>query len=127
MGTPCRTGSMYFWIFVSSMANFATQRKYTEMERLYQTEHVIPRFEVKPMISHVISFPIALQMSPFGIKSAASTWDNDWMRSEMLRPKIKRREIVESFKLDRRIMMMIVRDAVNDIDPEIIVAMMDNM
>ena len=40
----------------------------------------------------------------------------------MLRPKIKRREIVESFKLDRRIMMMIVRDAKAEIDPETIEA-----
>ena len=38
----------------------------------------------------------------------------------MLRPKIKRREIVESFKLDRRIMMMILRDTKVEIDPNTI-------
>ena len=55
-----------------------------EIERLYQTEQPIPRFEVKPTMLQEISLPVANHVVPFGIKNVDRPWDNESDRAACL-------------------------------------------
>ena len=76
-----------------------------------------------PWKSHVISFPIAPHTIPAGIGSVLLAWVSDWMRSKQLTAKIRRRYVVDSFTFDRWIIMTMVRDAMKEILPVTVGAM----
>ena len=72
---------------------------------------------VIPCRLHVISFPIAPQNVPTGIKKDENVWLTDRIMSNALMKKTRRQYMVDNFTQDRQMLMIMVADAIREIGP----------
>ena len=70
---------------------------------------------VIPCRLHVMSFPIAPQNVPTGIKKDENVWLTDRIMSNALMKKTRRRYMVDNFTRDRQMLMIMVADAIREI------------